>query len=241
MHPAEAEFNVDESRNNLPLASDPEYLTASPSTRVSTIDLNLVLKEKTPGKKKYVERLEHETDEDYRERRLQLSLEYIAVQKEEREHAKSFIPDGIETPEEFFFIADGTDGFPRPYTIQNKVEGLSIKRSDVDRTILEHKDELMLLLKANRKAYLRTGKCLDLVGRSVDTHEKNFKTGFRKFLQPIEESENIFVTNDNKLALIDMEFLPSDSKKYQLAKFISLELAYWKLLARKKIEWKAQL
>lgn len=189
-----------------------------------------------------VQREPGQTDYEYFDARNRHAFEVINHQRIKTSEAREHIPDEIYAPEEHFLVASGNDGYPVAYKIQARVRGQPlINAEDIENVKQEHAEELKTLLRASRNSYLRNGHCLDLIGTTGGDEGSgliSFKERLRKFLRPLDNSKNIFISEDDRIALVDIETMHGKSSIEQFTKFLCFEMAYWNLVLQSSNHWK---
>ncbi len=170
-----------------------------------------------------------ESDEDYRRRRFEKCLSFIKKQLASEEMARRLLPDRINAPHEFHLIAEGKDGFPAPFRIQEKISGKTLKKMDDLPTLNEQQqNDLNNLLQASLDGYRKYGRLLTIVG-SVEGEVTDLLAEIKKFWSPLENSNNIMISPDGTISLVDVRL----SKKSPLKDAVKFLLIFSYLYRRK--------
>lgn len=218
-----------EATNELPISSPNRVtnLASSLKTDVGEVqDKNLVIKVNkeiinTPRK-------ENESDEDYKRRRVEASIVFIKNHLERSRETKSVLNEKIIAPEEHHFIALADDGYPAPFRVQEKISGEKLVNINLRELGREQKRDLGSLIESSIECYRKYGRFMDLVGL-IEGKTQAILPELKRHISPLKNSENIFVTGDGRIALIDIESLNSSPIR-NVVKFLSFTFHYWKNL-----------
>ncbi|OGD69954.1 hypothetical protein A3A84_04010 [Candidatus Collierbacteria bacterium RIFCSPLOWO2_01_FULL_50_23] len=188
-------------------------------TRVIKEDLTIYELQRVPG----------ESDVDYRQRRFEKSLQFIKKQLENEERARRLLPERINAPHEFHLIAAGSDGFPAPFRVQERIAGQTLKTvGDLSSLTEDQKKDLDSLLRASLEIFRKNGHFLDLVGRTEE-ETKNPVEDIKKYWTPLENSNNIMISPDGTISLVDVRL----SRKSLLKGAVKFLLIFSYLYRRK--------
>lgn len=187
--------------------------------RVSELGEGLVLKEDLEASR--LPRQPNESDQEYYSRRSEFCFIRIRRELKNEKEARSAIPEeaNVLKPKEHHFIAAGSDGYPSPFRIQKRMQGKMLKDVPSEK-LEEHRDDLDSLIKASVKNFLNNGHLLDLVG-CIDGENKSVIKGIKKYLSPFQNSANIFLTDDNEIAIVDIKVVDRTSFRDAVMTFLS--------------------
>lgn len=220
--------------SEMPLPKDTEYIPMVGGLHTEVVGAKLaehdiVLKEKTIK----IGQREDESDEEFASRQTKVAVRRATALKKDQESVRHYIGEEVATPPEHIFIAKGSNGAPAVFRAQCRVKGRSLREAKGEGMLLkelpEHsKNQLSLLLKANRKCFAETGHMLDLIGRIKGDKIYSLRYRLEKFLRPLENSSNIFLTPEGDIALVDLELQKSPLVAHILT-LIAFESAYLRL------------
>lgn len=184
-----------------------------------------------------LKRKPEESDKDYRERRIKDAFNFIRRELAKQRKAKSSLPFDIEAPEEFYFLGTDSDGYPAPFRIQKRVEGEKMRQVSLNGLTLDQKGSLKQLLKASLSLYRQSGEFLDLVG-TTEGDQKGILPGLKKYLSPLQNSANIFLTKEGGIALVDVKTVRPPSLISGATMFLLLARCYWQEAMKIKLQQK---
>lgn len=199
-----------EDNENLPLLGLGQKLVGSYKSEVSRVGDDLVIK---ADRSIYEEVAcsQGESDEEYKQRRLEASLGRIREELQYEREAKEVLPQEIVAPTEYHFIGNGDDGFPIPFRVQRLVEGKMFREVADEDLGEEQRRDVDLLVEASFRCNRKYGRHLDLVGLIEGDKISKVATFFRLF-NPLKHSANIFLTRDGRIAIVDVKSTPRGQK-----------------------------
>lgn len=200
-----------------------DIIGTSRTTEVKRLGDKYVLKElrkvgllaRTPG----------ETESEYRARRLARSIEIFREEKELADLARNFIPKEVVTYPESFFIANGSDGFPTPYKVQELSEGKTLRNMGGERLSNEVRRAMSKLVVASVRCFMRTGKVFDIVGCVLGDGDGPLEEVLRH-LNPVKYASNLLVVDKSKLVFIDAR-VGGGNLLAQVVSLMTLVGYYW--------------
>ena len=202
-------------------------LGGSKKTNVSELGEHLVLKEASEVSN--LQRLPEETDTQYSDRRFITCLEFIKKERESERKALSMLQRTVIAPIEHHFIAAGSDGFPSPYRIQERIIGKMLRDITPD-VISQHLEDLNMLIKASVKSFVKYGRVLDLIGL-LKNDRKCVIGDLKKYLSPLKNSTSIFITEDHRVAVVDVKVTEGPIHEEAVAALLLYISNYWSRLS----------
>lgn len=187
-----------------PIAHEPQFLAESKNFTVyKLLDKGSVLK----IRKSFLKQRDDESNEEFSLRRQQDAIQYITEKsKNEDELARliaSLAPDVVVLKHEWL-IMKASDGYPTVAKIQEFVKGVTLKDYGVDRLSQEQQHALATLMNASTECMRLFGRHIDLVGSDL-MEQKSEKLSSKLTQHALAKSVNIFVREDGRLCLIDIQ------------------------------------